>query len=193
MTTADGHQNSYWHCCSGKSLRDDHLKELTAEVLGLESFDETVFLEQIDYISVRDVTHLTFHFNDGHTEERDYEFRKEGVKWTDELNIVAGLIQDGIYQNAHVAQNQADYNKEYETLTARYEKAKRRLDEVEAEIHDKNSRRKSIEHYLSLPEERKDATTGYDVRLWHGMVEFVTIYSKDDIRFTMKDGTEIMA
>ena len=100
-------------------------------------------------------------------------------------------MQDGIYQNAHVAQNQADYNKEYEMLTARYEKAKSRLDEVEAEIHDKNSCRKSIEHYLALLEERKEAVTEYDVRLWHGMVEFVTVYSKDDILFTMKDGTEI--
>lgn len=116
---------------------------------------------------------------------------QERTELTDELNIVAGLIQDGIYQNAHVAQNQADYNKEYETLTARYEKSKSRLDEVEAEIHDKNSRRKSIEHYLTLLEERKDAVTEYDVRLWHGMVEFVTVYSKDDILFTMKDGTEI--
>ncbi len=116
---------------------------------------------------------------------------QERTELTDELNIVAGLIQDGIYQNAHVAQNQADYNKEYETLTTRYEKAKSRLDEVEAEIHGKNSRRKSIEHYLSLLEERKDAVAEYDVRLWHGMVEFVTIYSKDDILFTMKDGTEI--
>ena len=116
---------------------------------------------------------------------------QERTELTDELNIVAGLIQDGIYQNAHVAQNQADYNKEYETLTARYEKAKSRLDEVEAEIHDKNSRRKSIEHYLALLEERKDAVTEYETYLWHGMVEFVTVYSKDDILFTMKDGTEI--
>lgn len=81
----------------------------------------------------------------------------------------------------------------HKTLTARYEKAKSRLDEVETEIHDKNSRRKSIEHYLALMEERKDAVTEYDVRLWHGMVEFVTVYSKDDILFTMKDGTEIRA
>ncbi len=87
---------------------------------------------------------------------------QERTELTDELNIVTGLIQDGIYQNAHVARNQADYNKEYETLTARYEKAKSRLDDVEAEIHDKNSRRKSIEHYLELLEERKDAVTEYE-------------------------------
>ena len=116
---------------------------------------------------------------------------RERTGLTDELNLVAGLIQDGIYQNARMARNQADYNKEYETLAARYEKAKSRLDEVESEIHDKNSRRKSIEHYLALMEARKDAITEYDVRLWHGMVEFVTVYSKEDIRFTMKDGTEI--
>jgi len=118
---------------------------------------------------------------------------QERTELTDELNIVAGLIQDGIYQNAHVAQNQADYNKEYEKLAARYEKAKNRLDGVEAEIHDKNSRRKSIEHYLAILEERQDAITEYDIQLWHGMVEFVTVYGKDDIRFTMKDGTEIRA
>lgn len=35
------------------------------------------------------------------------------------------------------------------------------------------------------------AVTEYDVFLWHGMVEFVTVYSKEDICFTMKDGTEI--
>lgn len=116
---------------------------------------------------------------------------QEKTELTEELNVVAGLIQDGIYQNAHVAQSQADYNKEYEALVTRYEKAKSRLDAVEAEIHDKNSRRKSIEHYLSILEDRNETIQEYDVLLWHGMVEFVTVYSKDDIRFTMKDGTEI--
>lgn len=118
---------------------------------------------------------------------------QERLELTDELNVVAGLIQDGIYQNAHVAQNHADYNKEYETLSIRYEKAKNRLDKVEEEIHDKHSQQKSIEHYLAILEERTDTITEYNTTFWHGMVEFATIYSKSDIRFTMKDGTEIKA
>lgn len=121
------------------------------------------------------------------------ELEKERDGLTEELNVVAGLIQDGIYQNAHVAQNQDDYSKEHDSLTARYGKAKKRLDEVTAEIHDKNSRRQSIESYLSLLEERKETITEYDPLLFHGMVEFVTVYGKDDIRFTMKDGTEVKA
>lgn len=86
---ADGHRNAYWKCADkknhpGKSLREDHLKEIITEVLGIDAFDESIFLERIDHISVRSLTHLTFHFKDGSTAERDYEFGKEGVPWTNE-------------------------------------------------------------------------------------------------------------
>ena len=107
-----------------------------------------------------------------------------------EINLVAGQIQDGIYKNAHIAQDQAEYEKSYEALTARYEKAKVQLDEVTASIHDKRSRCQSI---LDLLEQQDRPVQKYDARLWHGMVDHVTVFSKDDIRFTMKDGTEIQA
>jgi DNA invertase Pin-like site-specific DNA recombinase len=86
---ADGHRNAYWRCadrkrCTVKGLRDDHIREIAAEVLGLEAFDENVFLERVDHISVRDGTHLTFHFTDGTTTVREYEYRKEGRTWSDE-------------------------------------------------------------------------------------------------------------
>ena len=183
--STDKYRKVIWRCnhkyggekCSTPHLTEDEIKAAFVRAANKALADKDTVIETFRLIrdSVFDTSAL----------------EQERTELTDELNIVAGLIQDGIYQNAHVAQNQADYNKEYETLTARYEKAKSRLDEVEAEIHDKNSRRKSIEHYLALLEERKDAVTEYETYLWHGMVEFVTVYSKDDIRFTMKDGTEI--
>ena len=37
----------------------------------------------------------------------------------------------------------------------------------------------------------KNAITEYIVCLWHSMVEFVTVFNKDNIRFTIKDRTEI--
>jgi hypothetical protein len=33
----------------------------------------------------------------------------------------------------------------------------------------------------------------FDERLWGSLVDFITVYSKDDIRVTFKDGTEIKA
>ena len=57
---------------------------MTAEVLGLTEFEEDVFLERIDRITVRDGTHLTFHFTDGGTVERDYTFKRAGKPWSEE-------------------------------------------------------------------------------------------------------------
>jgi len=39
--------------------------------------------------------------------------------------------------------------------------------------------------------EKNGAIAEFDGSLWSGMVDFVTVYSKDDIRVTFKDGTEI--
>jgi hypothetical protein len=35
--------------------------------------------------------------------------------------------------------------------------------------------------------------TEFDERLWHSLVEKVTVFAKDDIRFTFKDGSVISA
>lgn len=183
--STDKYRKVIWRCnhkyggekCSTPHLTEDEIKTafITAANKALADKDTVIETFRLIQDSVFDTSTL----------------EQEKAELTDELNIIAGLIQDGIYQNAHVAQNQADYNREYESLTARYEKAKSRLDEVEAEIHDKHSRRKSIEHYLEILQKRNESVTEYNVFLWHGMVEFVTVYGKDDIRFTMKDGTEI--
>ena len=48
-------------------------------------------------------------------------------------------------------------------------------------------------YYLDLLEQQDGQIQKYDARLWHGMVDHMTVFSKDDFRFTMKDGTEVQA
>ncbi|MCD7732401.1 MAG: recombinase family protein [Oscillospiraceae bacterium] len=61
----------YWHCheakktCGTKGLQEDALKKISAEVLGIDEFDDAIFLEQIDYISVISATEICFLFKDG--------------------------------------------------------------------------------------------------------------------------------
>ena len=88
-TMKDGKKRWYWRCadrknCTAKGLRDDYLRDMTADVLGLEKFSDEIFLEKIDHISVRERTHLTFHFKDGTTAERDYSFKRDAKPWTEE-------------------------------------------------------------------------------------------------------------
>ena len=79
----------YWRCphptqCGTRGIRDKELRQATAEVLGLETFDETFFLEQIDHIDVNAEMILTYVFKDGHTVERKWDTKRHMPKWSAE-------------------------------------------------------------------------------------------------------------
>ena len=79
----------YWRCphptkCGTRGIRDEELRQATAEVLGLETFDEALFLEQIDHIDVNEEMILTYLFKDGHTVERKWDTKRRMPKWSAE-------------------------------------------------------------------------------------------------------------
>lgn len=61
-----------------------------------------------------------------------------------EINVVAGLIEDCIKENAHVALDQADYQKRYDTLVDRFDTAKARQKVLAQQITDRKARRQQI-------------------------------------------------
>ncbi|MCD8336245.1 MAG: recombinase family protein [Lachnospiraceae bacterium] len=87
----DGSTVTHWRCsapektCGTVSLREDLLKQMTAEVLGIEQFDDDTFLERIDHISVVSATELVFHMKDGSTVSREWVKPKKTMPpWTEE-------------------------------------------------------------------------------------------------------------
>lgn len=76
----------YWRCRTnrdGISLREDILQVMTAEVLGLDSFDDAAAMERIESILVDGDT-LAFRLTDGHEERRSWvRPRKTGHKHTE--------------------------------------------------------------------------------------------------------------
>ena len=40
-------------------------------------------------------------------------------------------------------------------------------------------------------QKQKELLTDFDEDLWYSLIEYVTVFDKEDIRFTFKDGTEI--
>ena len=65
-----------------------------------------------------------------------------------ETQVVSDLVQQCIYENAHVAQDQTEYQKRYDALTQRFEKAKSRLEAVAEEIHQRQTQRANYEAFL---------------------------------------------
>lgn len=109
-----------------------------------------------------------------------------------EINIAAELIEKCIKENAHVALDQTEYQKRYDALVARFDKAKARHTEVTDLIAERTARKHQIETYLKELRSREPLTEFRETD-WLAMVDYITVHSKKDIRVAFKDGTEIKA
>ena len=105
--------------------------------------------------------------------------------------MAAELIQKCIGENACITQNQGEYAKRCEILVERFETAKARLEEVQAAITEKQAQRKMMENFMEELRNLSEQVDYFDEGAWYAMVDFVTVYGKEDVRCTFKDGMEI--
>lgn len=118
---------------------------------------------------------------------------RKRTEYEDEMSTAAELVQKEIKKNALEPQNQAEYQKRYDTLTERFNAAKKSLADTEAEISRKELARSSIRQFLATLGKQKDLVTTFDAVQFQSLVDFITVYSKDDIRINFKNGMEIKA
>ena len=85
----DGTPTRSWYCtgprseCRNPAIRDETMKRLVTEILGLDEFDEAAMDAQIESATILDHM-VTFHFRDGHIESRDFLDKRHGTPWTEE-------------------------------------------------------------------------------------------------------------
>ena len=124
------------------------------------------------------------------TDTEDLEEERDRI--STDLNLLADKIQQLIAENARVAQNQDDYDRNYNELVSRYEAAKTQYDKTCEAIQYRKARSRQMDSFIKELR-NQDLIKEFDARLWGSLVDFITVYSKDDIRVTFKDGTEIRA
>lgn len=107
--------------------------------------------------------------------------------------VVAKMIQKCIEENARVTLNQTEYQERYDALVERFDKAKARFDEVTALASEKKARGETVDGFIAELVKQDCLIAAFDERLWHTLVDYATIYSENDVRFTFKNGTEIQA
>jgi site-specific DNA recombinase len=121
------------------------------------------------------------------------DLEKEQAELQNELEVVAGMIQQAIGENAHFALDQGEYQERYNGLVDRFDLAKARHTAVTEEITDKQTRLSTINTFLYTLRKQDNLLTDFDEKLWCSLVDYATVYNKDDVRFTFKNGTEIQA
>ena len=164
--------------CKTPHLTEDEIKEAFIRAANQLLKNKADILNGITLLKER----LTD--TDALEEERD--------KLSTDLNLLAEKVQQLIAENARVAQNQDDYDRNYSELVSRYEAAKKQYDKTCEAIQYRKARSRQMDSFIKELREQK-LIKAFDARLWGSLVDFITVYSKDDIQVTFKDGTEIRA
>ncbi|MCD8009964.1 MAG: hypothetical protein LUF34_04070 [Lachnospiraceae bacterium] len=121
------------------------------------------------------------------TKEQEIEQKNLGS----EPEILTEMIREAIGENARVAQNQNEYETRYAELPGRYEEKKARYEQLETEIADKKVRTKQFENFIITLDSMDGVCREFDGGMWASLLECVTVYARDDIRFTFRGGMTI--
>ncbi len=78
-----------------------------------------------------------------------------------------------------------------QSLAERFDRAKARLGEVEDGIVAKQAQREMMQNLVDTLGAMPDAVDSFDEGAWYALVDHATVYGRDDVRFTFKNGMEI--
>jgi hypothetical protein len=113
------------------------------------------------------------------------------AKYTEECEVVAELIRKAVDENARVAQDQDEYEARHNALIARYEAAKAKADEAQAEKRQRDLLRAQAAAFFAEFEGRKDLLAGFEEQLWNCTVKSVTVLIGGGFRVRFKDELEV--
>ncbi len=115
---------------------------------------------------------------------------KKQTHLENELNVVAGLIDNLITENARKVQNQDEYQKNYAELVLRFENTKTELDKTVKEITEKVAKKDLVSGFIKTLE-KQDLINDFNEDLWHSLVESITVYKDGKRKIKFFDGTEV--
>lgn len=120
------------------------------------------------------------------------ELNAEIDAMNEEIQVVAELVNQCIKENTTMQQSQEEYNKKYNHLVKRYEKAVNRLNKATADRDNRMQRDRELRIFIGSIEKQPLVLENWDERLWISLLESATVHADNRITFRFKDGTEIM-
>ena len=119
------------------------------------------------------------------------ELEREKASLGQELAVLVEMIQNCIAENARIAQDQGEYQKRYNGLVERYEKAKARFDEVTETIAQRSAKGERLAGFIRTLEAQGEPVAEFDERLWGAMVDYVTVGVDGGMTVVFRDGTAV--
>ena len=108
-----------------------------------------------------------------------------------EMETVNGMIKQLIRQNAMIAQDQAEYTRQFDALSQRFHEAEAKEKAISQKISDITTRRGTMEDCLKLLREQDGEVTEFSEKFWCRLLDYATIYADGRMSFSFKTGQTI--
>jgi predicted nuclease with TOPRIM domain len=117
---------------------------------------------------------------------------KETEKLQSESDILRGLIKKCVDENATIALEQTEYQRQYFALVNRHEEVQNRLEGLSSQIDIRRANRENIENFIKILQCNGDLLINFDEELWFATVESLIVHNEREFIFTFKDGTKLI-
>ena len=114
--------------------------------------------------------------------------RKEWIK--SEVGRTGGADTRANRGKFKIAQNQEEYQKQYEKLVNEYEITKVEHQKLELDISNKLAKSETLSVFINTIKKQETLLETFDEMMWGSLLESVVVY-KDNVLFKFRDGTEI--
>ena len=123
------------------------------------------------------------------TDTADLDAEQETLE--NESEVVLGLIQKIISENAQTAMDQEEYNRRYDAYSERFEAARKRLAEIAELRQERNAKKTRIRLFMENMNNHQELVQSFDEELWYSTVDYVTVYEDKRLVFTFRDGRQV--
>ena len=108
-----------------------------------------------------------------------------------EMEIVAELSRKAIFENAHTAMDQEEFNARNDSYLLRHRLASEKITELENQRRERYSKALLLDRFISEIRSRPLVLSEFDVDLWTATIDSVTVTKDDKLIFEFKDGSKI--
>ena len=182
----DPYRKVIWQCnakfknkekCRTPHVTEERLKDGFLEALSILHENRDALLDDIRLVK--------------HDLENCDELNAKISETTGEMEVVAGLIQKAIENNATHAQDQDEYNRHYNKLADRYEKLKKRLGTLEEERDERQHKSETLSGFLFEMTEFDYLDAEFKDSRCIAMLDHVTIYADGKMVYSFLNGSDI--
>lgn len=184
--STDKYKHKVWQCahkygdgpvCRTPNLTTEQIREFFIEAVNEVIKNRDEIFENIEHLQK--------------TANRTDKLEKELEVASEEVSKAMKVLEDLIEQNARVVLNQETYAQKYNELTEDYNAKKKRYEEIQEEIHRRQSADRNNKNFLRIMKGRKKLIKDFDEDLWGGLLLHIVMERDGTARVKFKQGMEI--